>query len=145
MCGRLWIVEAASCRFPRRRRPLGQATRQDCRVYIIATSARPRTGPEVFGRDAGLDVVDRVEHEAAAAAEDLDPLADLRRISSGVPKGSVFCVSTPPPQKVSFAAEPLLQRPRVHAGRRALHRVEDVEPGVDDVRQQGDHRAAASG
>ena len=65
-----------------------------------------------------------------------------RRISSGVPKGSVFCVSTPPPQNVICSPNLLLQRPRVHAGRRALHRIEDVEAGVDDVGQQGDHRAA---
>ena len=65
-----------------------------------------------------------------------------RRISSGVPKGSVFCVSTPPPQKVIRSPNLLLQRLRVHARGRTLHGVEDVEAGVDDVGQQGDHRAA---
>ena len=68
-----------------------------------------------------------------------------RRTSSGVPKGSVFCVSTPPPQKRDPVAEPVLQRPRVHAGRRALHRVEDVEARVDDVGQQGDRPSRTSG
>ena len=63
-----------------------------------------------------------------------DPLADLAsRTSSGVPKGSVFWVSTPPPQKVIRSPKSLLERLRVHVRGRALHRVEDVEAGVDEV------------
>ena len=95
-------------------------------------------GQQVFRRRGRLHVVHRVEHESAAAVKNFDPLANLaRRICSGVPKGRVFCVSTPPPQKVSLGAEPLFQRLRVHAHRRTLHRVEDVETRLDDVRQQG--------
>ena len=39
-------------------------------------------------------------------------------------------------------AEPVLERLRIHARRRTLHRIEDVEAGVDEVVDQGHDRAA---
>ena len=64
------------------------------------------------------------------------------RISPGVPNGSVFCVSTPPAPECDFVAELILQRPRGHAGRRTLDRIENVEPGFNQVGHQCDDRTA---
>jgi len=59
---------------------------------------------EVFDRDARLNVVDRVEDEPAAAAEDIDPLPHLAADVFGRAEGERFLGIT--------------HRPRRSAGRR---------------------------
>ena len=62
--------------------------------------------------------VDGGEDESAAGAE-ISIRCAPARTCWGVPKGSVFWVSTPPPQG-HLAAKTLLEHPRVHARRRTL-------------------------
>ena len=90
----------------------------------------------------GLDVVDGVEDEAAVRREDLATLQDLApdllRRAEGQRLLRVHAAA-PEDEPVAVA---LLERRRVHARGRALHRVEDVEARVDEVRDERLHRAA---
>lgn len=46
-------------------------------------------------------------------------------------------------ERDNLVAEAVLERQRIHPRRRALYRVEHVEPGLDEIREQVDPRAAA--
>jgi len=94
-------------------------------------------GRDVRDRNVGLDVVDRVEDEAAAPAEDLTAAEDLlahggRRSEH---QGLLRVHAAAPEDEVG--SEFGLKCCGVHPGGRALDRVEDIEPRFDD---RGDKR-----
>ena len=103
---------------------------------------RVEHGKDVFRRDVGLDVVDLVEHVTAVGAEGRDPLLDvladfLRRGTAQ--DGLGIAAAAPEDQAV---AELALEPGRLHVGGRGLHRVENVDPRLDEMRQQVVDRAA---
>src|ERR1019366_4095175 len=84
-----------------------------------------------------LDVVDGVEHEPPAGGDDVDPLPALPVDLLGGAEGQgVLRVDAAAPEG-DVAAELLLEPRRIHLGGGALHRVEDVEAGGYEVRDQG--------
>ena len=99
-------------------------------------------GQQILGGGVGLDVVDGVEDESAAATEDLDPLADFLADRLGRAEGErLLRVHAATPERQP-GAEFLFQHCRIHPRGGALHGVKDVEPGFDQVRQKSDHRSA---
>ena len=102
----------------------------------------------IYHRDDIIDrcvwhhVVDRVEDVAAISREDLTagqyfPSNLLRRSKWESPLG----IHAAPPENYVFA-ELLLQEGRIHAFGGALHGIEDVKAGFDEVRNEGSHRTA---
>ena len=99
-------------------------------------------GQHVFRGRGALDVVDRVEHEAAALVEDVDPLADLVVHLLRRAEGNRLLRVNPAAPEDHVPAEFFLQPHGIHFGGRALDRIQDVKAGFDEVRDQLVHRAA---
>src|SRR6516165_6615897 len=90
-------------------------------------------GDDVLHWSAGLQVVNRIEHESAAGREDLAAAQHflayfLRRTE----RQRLLCIHTAAPEHQSRAVLPL-QLDRIHPRRRTLHRVDDVETGIDEA------------
>src|SRR5450759_2495097 len=98
-------------------------------------------GDDVLHRSAGLQVVDRIEHEPAAGREDLAAAQHflphlLRRTERQGLLG--IHASAPEHQARTILA---LQFGRIHTRRRTLHRVDDIEPGLDEALKEPLHAA----
>src|ERR1017187_1581333 len=99
-------------------------------------------GDDVLHRRSGLQVVDRIEHEPAAGRKDLAAaqhfLPHLLRRTKGQGLLGIHA-SAPEHQARTILA---LQFGGLHACRRTLHRVDDIEAGLDEALKEALHAAA---
>ena len=103
---------------------------------------RIEPGDDVLDRSPRLHVMNRIEDESSAGREDFAPAQDLfphfGRCSEG--KNLLRIDSSTPEDQL--VAKVRLQLLGVHAGRRALNGIEDVDPCFDEEWQEFRHRAA---
>src|ERR1039458_8204514 len=97
---------------------------------------------DVFNGCSGLDVMNWVENESAAGREDFATPEDFLAHLFGCSEWQCLLrvdSATPECQAIAVLA---LQSGGIHAGRGALDRVQNVEPGVNEAIQEPHHATA---
>ena len=109
-------------------------------AYIIR---RIEHGNNILRRHVGLDVVYLIEDISAAGREELHPFLHMgahfvrRRC-----RQHTLRVAAPAPE-YDLVAEFLFQTRRLHIGGGGLHWIEDIDAGLNEMRDQVIHRSAA--
>src|ERR1017187_1818740 len=99
-------------------------------------------GDDVLHGRAGLQVVNRVEHEPPAGREDLAAAQDfLAHLARRTERQGLLGIHAPPPEHQARAVLPL-QLARLHPRRCTLHRIDNVDPGLDKALKEPLHAAA---